>query len=242
MVLFTIAGRVDAQRGIRVPPRPESKIIDAMEILPESQEQTLSAELIQAKEDHGISMFVVTLSGTPSIRLSDLTKYYFGGWQDAPITAFVATYPEYPDKFYLLAGGDGLPPESRKYLLKAVRGAMDKAEAEPEVAYQLVTASREFLRSLIEIKGEIEKVRLDPTYGQRELRVPFFEKFWFLKPLYLALGLAVIGAIVGLWFLAKWLRNRRPLELPDIEPRARFGAPCSGGSNIRISFRRRRTE
>lgn len=232
---------LDPQLVAQQPGRPESKIQDDMDLLPKVKEQELSVELQEFKKKEDISIFVVTLSEKPKVKVTDLTKFLFKSWEDAPITAFVVTYPGYPDGHYFLAGGTGLASEARPFLSRAIRNAKNASEIERDPAISLMVAAREFGFELKRIIEDLEKVAEDPNYGKVKKREPLTEKFPFLKPV--NLGFILLGCLVlaGLFFLIRMLRRRRPIQLPEVEPRLRNGGPYSGGNNIRVSFRRRRS-
>ena len=108
---------------------------------------------------------MVTLKAKPQVAMEDLAKYLYGHWRDAPITGLVMTYPEMPDVCYMLAGGEGLPPETRAVLGRAIRRAVDVAQGEGEPALALITGTKAFGKGLTSIKTDLKKIAEDPSLG-----------------------------------------------------------------------------
>ena len=240
-LLVILAGIATVASGqIKVPEKPESRVVDEPDYLPGRVEEDVSRMLRDLDRDAGISLYMVILEEEPAIRPAQFARHIVSNWGERPISAVALTYPGCPDGFYLATGGKGLPRKSEPFVKKAVSEAMERGQLERDVSMKIMGVASTFCEGLREVQRDIVRLENNPEYGQIEVEeVSLTERFPFLRP---KIWVPVLAGLVGLGLLVLillWARGRRKRTFPDVDPRLRFGGRYSGGSNIRVSFRRR---
>jgi uncharacterized membrane protein YgcG len=230
-----------------IPEAPPSQIFDSVGLFSPDDKTALSLRLNDINHGENLQLYLAIIANLPPDDLAPFARALNEKWLDTGLGGVLVLSFGHEPQFFLLAGGperDRYPPEELKAMAQRAIDAGLEQFRFGDLRGGCVKALDEYLWELRKLRGteqpKGELLNLPPVSLPGKWHV-----FWEgagsrNRKLIIAAAAAalVVAVLLALWFRSLW--RFRPRQLPETAFRHRLGAPCGGGNNIRVDFRRKK--